>query len=70
MLTVIDGKGTIIIEGQIIPVVRGSTAVILPGMKHAVKADTELHIIEVQIGAELVETDIERLDWDWTQYDL
>jgi len=35
-------------------------------MKHAIKAvGGELHIIEVQIGDELSEDDIERLDWDW-----
>lgn len=33
--------------------------------KHAVKAVTELHIIEVQVGDELTEDDIERLEWDW-----
>ena len=40
---------------------------IKPGMKHAIKADTELHIIEVQVGDELAEEDIERFDWDWSQ---
>ena len=29
------------------------------------KAIIELHIIEVQIGDELTEDDIERMDWDW-----
>ena len=45
---------------------RGDVAVIKAGMKHAIKAiDGELHIIEVQIGDELTEDDIERIDWDW-----
>ena len=52
-------------SGKIKPVSRGEMAFIRPGMKHAIKADTELHIIEVQVGDELTEEDIERLDWDW-----
>ena len=44
---------------------RGDVAIIKPGMKHAIKGLTELHIIEVQIGDELTEDDIERLEWDW-----
>ena len=63
--TFVDGKGKIIIDGEIKSIQRGDMAHIQPGTKHAVKADTELHIIEVQIGDELTEEDIERLDWDW-----
>ena len=29
------------------------------------KAIEELHIIEVQIGDELIEEDIERFEWEW-----
>ena len=47
------------------PVCRGDVAVIKLGMKHAIKGITEHHIIEVQIGDELMEDDIERFDWDW-----
>ena len=42
-------------------------AYIKPGMKHAIKANTSLHNIEVQVGDELTEEDIERLDWDWEE---
>ena len=63
--TFVDGTGKLIIEGTIKSVERGEIAYIRPGTKHAIKADTELHIIEVQIGDELTEEDIERLDWDW-----
>lgn len=67
--TVVDGAGKLILDGDITSVTRGNTAYIKPGMKHAIKADTELHIIEVQVGNELTEEDIERLDWDWTKMD-
>lgn len=63
--TFTDGEGELILDGTIRKVVRGDVAVIPAGMKHAIKAITELHIIEVQIGDELTEEDIERLDWEW-----
>ena len=67
MWTFVDGTGKLILDGAIKQIGRGDTAYIKPGMKHAIKADTELHIIEVQVGDELTEEDIERLDWDWEQ---
>ena len=67
MWTVIDGSGKIIIDGEISEIKHGYTACIGPGTKHAVKADTELHIIEVQTGDELTEDDINRLEWDWSR---
>ena len=65
MWTFVDGSGTLILDDELRKVERGDTAYIRPGMKHAIEADTELHIIEVQIGDELTEEDIERLDWNW-----
>ena len=67
MWNVVDGCGQLIIEGRISEIKRGDTVCIRPGVKHAIKAETELHIIEVQIGDELTEEDIERLDWNWEQ---
>lgn len=63
--TFIEGSGELILNGVIKQVTRGDTAYILPGVNHAIKANTELHIIEVQIGDELTEDDIERLDYNW-----
>ena len=60
-----EGTGELILDGEIKAVSRGDIAVIKAGIKHAIKAVTELYIIEVQIGDELTEDDIERLDWDW-----
>lgn len=65
--TFTEGTGELIINGETRQVKRGDTAVIPAGTKHAIKALTELHIIEVQIGDELTEDDIERLDWDWSE---
>lgn len=65
MWAIVDGTGKLILENEVRPVRRGDSAYIKQGMKHAIKADTELHIIEVQVGDELTEDDIERLEWDW-----
>lgn len=69
MWTFVDGTGKLILEDEVKPISRGDFAYIKPGMKHAIKADTELHIIEVQVGDELTEEDIERLEWDWESVD-
>lgn len=63
---VVEGNGEVILDDKVTPVHRGSTVVVPVRSKHAVKADTDLHIIEVQVGDELTEEDIERLEWDWT----
>jgi len=63
--TFVEGTGELILEGEVTEVGRGSTVTIKTGARHAIKALTELHFIEVQIGDELTEEDIERLDWDW-----
>ena len=62
-----DGVGEFILEGVSKKVTRGDVAVIRKGMKHAIKALEELHIIEVQIGNELTEEDVVRFDWDWKE---
>ena len=64
--TFVDGTGELILDGKISEVGRGSTVTIETGRKHAIRAITELHFIEVQIGDELTEEDIERFDWNWT----
>ena len=61
--TFVEGAGTLILDDEITKVGRGDTVFIKPGMKHAIKADTSLHIIEVQVG------DIERLEWNWDKVD-
>lgn len=44
---------------------QGDVAYITAGMKHSIKAVTDLHIVEVQIGTDLAEDDIERIAFDW-----
>lgn len=63
--TVSSGEGRLVLGEEESVVTPGCSEVIRPGVKHAVKAVTELHIIEVQLGDELTEEDIVRLDWQW-----
>ncbi|MFR9607661.1 MAG: sugar phosphate nucleotidyltransferase [Rikenellaceae bacterium] len=65
--TFVDGEGILVLDDEKIPVSRGYVAHIKAGQKHAVKAITDLQIIEVQSGTDLIEEDIIRLDlgWDW-----
>lgn len=63
--TFIDGEGEIVINGNQREIARGETVVIPKGVKHALRAVTNLAFIEVQSGKNLVEEDIERFDWDW-----
>ena len=61
--TVVRGKGILILDGEVREITPGQTVHIEKGQKHAIKAVTDLEIIEVQIGDLLTEEDIIRFDW-------
>lgn len=63
--TIVDGAGDLLIDGHIRNVRQGDVAYITKGMRHSIRAVTDLHLIEVQIGDELSEDDIQRFEWDW-----
>ena len=63
--TVVDGEGIVVLDGIISNVSRGDVLTIKRGQKHAIKAVTDLQIVEVQMGDSLVEEDIRRFDWEW-----
>lgn len=63
--TFVDGEGLLMLDGKITKVSRGYVANIPVGMKHAVKALTDLTFIEVQSGDLLEEHDIDRLSMSW-----
>jgi mannose-1-phosphate guanylyltransferase len=63
--TIVDGEGIVVIDGDVRKVSRGDVVVIRQQQKHAIKALTDLQIVEVQMGNTLVEEDIERFDWTW-----
>lgn len=63
--TIVDGAGELLIDGHVRNVCRGDVAYIVKGQLHAMRAISDLQFIEVQIGAELAEDDIERFEWEW-----
>ena len=64
--TFIDGEGELVLDGVRSVIGRGDTVTIRKGVRHAVKAISDLTFIEVQSGDLLVEEDIERFDWEWS----
>lgn len=62
---IIDGVGEVVIDGEVFQVERGSTISISRGALHSCRALTNLKIIEVQMGEQLVEEDIERIGFYW-----
>lgn len=63
--TFVDGEGLLVLDGKTTHVKRGDVAYIKQGQKHAIRAITELQLIEVQTGDVLDESDIERFSWNW-----
>ena len=63
--TIVRGKGLMLINDNVKEVNAGESIIINKEDRYSIKAIDELHIIEVQIGDELIEEDIERFEWDW-----
>ena len=51
--TVISGKGRSIVDGMEQPVQAGDVVTMQAGCRHTLIADTELKVIEVQLGREI-----------------
>ncbi|MED4941225.1 sugar phosphate nucleotidyltransferase [Heyndrickxia coagulans] len=65
--TIISGKGIVILNDKIINVEAGDVIKISLGDKHAIKAITNLELIEVQVGIEIIEEDIVRINDNWSE---
>lgn len=63
--TIVEGVGEFVLNDEMKQVKSGDVLVISNGSKHGLKALEDLHFIEVQIGDELTEDDIERYDYKW-----
>ena len=63
--TIVKGKGLLLLNDVVREVNAGGSVIINKEDRYSIKAIDELHIIEVQIGDELIEEDIERFEWDW-----
>jgi mannose-1-phosphate guanylyltransferase len=55
VLTVLNGKGEIVVDDDVRTIVSGDVVDIPAGRKHAIRAVTDLFLIEVQIGTSLAE---------------
>ncbi|MFE3894661.1 MULTISPECIES: sugar phosphate nucleotidyltransferase [unclassified Priestia] len=65
--TIIKGEGEFVLNDDIRTIKTGDVIQIQAGDKHAVKAITDLEIIEVQTGSQLIEEDIVRLFMSWQE---
>lgn len=65
--TVIEGSGLFVKNDKVYPAKPGSVFKINVGDKHAMRGATDLTMIEVQIGTNLVEEDIIRVEKNWDQ---
>jgi mannose-1-phosphate guanylyltransferase len=65
--TVVSGNGEMILNDKRFPVKAGDVLVISKQSRHSLRAETEMDIIEVQSGSELIEEDIVRLAFDWNE---
>lgn len=65
--TFVQGEGIFVMDGVEKHVKAGETVVIPVEHWHAIKALTELTFIEVQSGNPLIEEDIERTEWKWSE---
>lgn len=65
--TIVKGEGVLLLEGEFKVIKIGDIVEIPIGIRHAVKAVTELEFIEVQTGSQLVEEDNNRLLLTWDE---
>lgn len=63
--TVVSGSGEAVLNDKIIALETGSVICIGREMIHALRALSEMHVIEVQLGDPLTEEDIERFGYYW-----
>ena len=65
--TIVEGEGLLVLDGEERKIAAGDIVSIPVGHWHALKALTTLTFIEVQTGNPLIEEDIERADWTWSE---
>jgi mannose-1-phosphate guanylyltransferase len=63
--TIVSGEGEFVLNGELRKVQAGDVLQIPVEAKHAIKANTDLEFIEVQMGTELIEEDVVRLAMLW-----
>jgi mannose-1-phosphate guanylyltransferase len=66
-ITVLRGRGELIVEGIKMTVSQGTTITIPRGKKHAFKANENLEFIEIHIGKKIGDEDINRVTFNWNE---
>ncbi len=66
-LTILSGRGEMIIEGVKISLSQGSTLTIPRGKRHAIKALSDLEYMEIHMGKRIGDNDINRITFDWNE---
>jgi mannose-1-phosphate guanylyltransferase len=65
--SIVKGEGELALCDVLYKIKQGDVLHIPAGVKHGIKADTELEFIEIQTGADLVEGDITRIYTTWQE---
>lgn len=65
--TIVKGEGVFVHNDQLRHVRTGDVLHIPLGDKHAIRATTDMEVIEVQSGSQLIEEDIYRISHDWAE---
>ena len=63
--TVIAGSGRTVVDGTVRRVRPGDVISIIAGQKHTIIADSELQVVEVQLGSEINVADKKKFDFDF-----
>ncbi|WP_050614504.1 sugar phosphate nucleotidyltransferase [Bacillus testis] len=64
--TIVNGEGNFVLNGNIRVVKKGDILTIPDGKNHVLNAITDLELIEIQTGFPIVEGDVERKYFDWS----
>lgn len=65
--TILKGTGEFVIENEKKQIQSGDILKIPQNTKHAVKANTNLEFMEIHIGTQIGDTDINRITFDWKE---
>lgn len=63
--TVIAGSGRTVVDGTVRRVRPGDVISVIAGQKHTIIADSELQVVEVQLGSEINVADKKKFDFDF-----
>lgn len=59
------GEGEMVVEGEVRRVRAGDSVSVAPGQRYGCRAETELRVIEVQVGGSVADEDVERFGFFW-----